>query len=687
MVGKITEEGKRLDGATVTVFKNGSQTQQIVSPNGKFEVVMDPDADYILSFTKDALVTKKLTFTTRNVPVEVSKLHSFALDIGEVSLFVLPQGAAASKITAILDQPIGRFAYSPTIKDFDVDAAYTASMEAKLDLIKQAEEQAKELEKQYDDAISKGDKAFSNGDWSGAQAAYNNALKLTPDAKYPQNQIVIVNKKIADKAAADAIAAKQKALDAQYQTLIASADKSLSGKDYATAKTSYTQASALKPNEQYPKDKLAEIDKDLANAQAAADAAAKQKALDAQYQTLIASADKSLSSKDYTTAKTSYTQASALKPNEQYPKDKIAEIDKDLANAQSAADAAAKQKALDAQYQTLIASADKSFSVKDYDNAKTSYTQASSLKPTEQYPKDKLAELDKEIAKEQAANSAQKALDDQYNAAITAADQLLAAKNYDNAKKGYNSALILKPAAKYPQDKIKEIDKDLADLAASNNEKAEEEAKKIALDKKYNDLISTADEEYGGLKYDEAITEYKEASALKPNEEYPKDKIAEINNKLITLAEAKKKDAKYNAIIAKADQQFAAKDFKLSQTFYQQASDLKPEEQYPKDKLKNIYNLLHPKKEIAVDKSPTNTTTADSTVPARDSINPLAKEYPQGVTEKHTQDANTDVTIRIVVRGVNAYVYKKVVWNFGQVDYYKNDIPITRSTYDNETSQ
>ncbi|MEO6882772.1 MAG: hypothetical protein ABI199_01975, partial [Bacteroidia bacterium] len=260
--GKITQDGKKLDGAMVTVFKNGSQTQQIpAGSNGKFEIVMDPDADYIVNFSKDGLVTKKLSFSTRNVPDDVSKQHSFALEIGEISLFILPQGPDASTITSILNQPIGKFAYSASIKDFDYDAAYTASIQAKLDLIKQAEAQAKQLEKQYNDAIAQGDKSFSGGDWSGAQTAYNAALKIKPDAKYPQNQLVLVNKKEADQAAANAANAKQKALDAQYQTLIASADKSLAGKDYVNAKTNYTQASSLKPNEQYPKDKLAEIAK------------------------------------------------------------------------------------------------------------------------------------------------------------------------------------------------------------------------------------------------------------------------------------------------------------------------------------------------------------------------------------------------------------------------------------------
>ncbi|MEO6882790.1 MAG: hypothetical protein ABI199_02065, partial [Bacteroidia bacterium] len=549
----------------------------------------------------------------------------------------------------------------------------------------------KALAAQYQTLIANADKSLAGKNYDNAKSSYTQASSLKPNEQYPKDKLAEIDKDIADANAAKSSVEKQKALDAQYQTLIASADKSLAGKNYNNAKTNYTQASSLKPNEQYPKDKLAEIDKDIADANAAKSSAEKQKALDAQYQTLIASADKSLAGKNYDNAKTNYTQASSLKPNEQYPKDKLAEIDKDIADANAAKSSAEKQKALDAQYQTLIASADKSLAGKDYDNAKTNYTQASSLKPNEQYPKDKLAEIDKTIAAEQATNAEksaeaakEKELNDQYAAAIRSADELLGNKEYDNAKKGYNNALMLKPAEQYPKDKIKEINADIAAMAASNSAAAEAAAKQKALDEKYDNLIATADEAKSASKYMDAKTAYQQASALKPNEEYPKDKIAEINNKEIALQEAAKKEAQYKLLIVKADQQFSTKKYKLAQAYYQQASTTKSDEQYPKDQLKKIDDLLHPK---ATTETPTNVaTTVDPTTPTQDSVNPLVKEYGQGVTEQHTQDANTDVTVRIVVKGNYAYVYKKVVWNFGQVDYYKNDVPITSSTYENETS-
>ena len=107
----------------------------------------------------------------------------------------------------------------------------------------------------------------------------------------------------------------------------------MGSKDFATAKTQYTAALALKPAEQYPKDKLAEAEKELAAIAAAKDKDAAQKALEAKYAAAIAKADKAFAAKTYSAAKTAYNEALGVKPGEQYPQDKITEIDKLMADA------------------------------------------------------------------------------------------------------------------------------------------------------------------------------------------------------------------------------------------------------------------------------------------------------------------------------------------------------------------
>jgi len=100
----------------------------------------------------------------------------------------------------------------------------------------------------------------------------------------------------------------------------------------------------------------------------------KLKQQDKQYFDIIAAADKLLADKSYQPAKVQYQSALKLKPDEKYPKDRVAEIDLALSDL-------AKQKALDDQYTAAISKADKSFALKTWEQAKTDYSAASALNP------------------------------------------------------------------------------------------------------------------------------------------------------------------------------------------------------------------------------------------------------------------------------------------------------------------
>ena len=84
------------------------------------------------------------------------------------------------------------------------------------------------------------------------------------------------------------------------------------------------------------------------------------------------------------------------------------------------------------------------------------YTEASRIKSSEQYPKDKLAEI-ASIEKNMLDAQAQKEIDGQYNEAITRGDKSFAQKDYNSSKLAYEDALVYKPNEKHPQDRIKLI--------------------------------------------------------------------------------------------------------------------------------------------------------------------------------------------------------------------------------------
>ena len=412
--------------------------------------------------------------------------------------------------------------------------------------------------------------------------------------------------------------AENKAKEEQYKALIVEADGLLKAKDYNASKSKYQAALTIKAEEKYPKDKIVEIETLLADL---AKKEAEEKAKNQKYTDLITSADAAFKAKNYEVAKTTYADASKIKLEEKYPKDKIAEIDgilADLAKKKVEEEAAAlAEKQKNEKYQAFIALADKGMENKNYDIAKTNYNQALTIKSTEQYPKDKLveienilAELAKKKAAEESAMMAQKEKDEKYKSLIAAADKSFASKSYDDAKSNYNQALGVKSEEQYPKDKIKEIEQILADLAAKKAAEEAANAELKALNEKYNNIIAAADNDFKTTNYKEAKIKYYEASALKKDEQYPKDKINEITKLLADLEKqseeqklaaeaARKKREYYDAVIAQAESEYSSKKYEDAKRKFSEASIILPEETYPKQKIKEIDDLLA---KIAADK-------------------------------------------------------------------------------------
>ena len=423
------------------------------------------------------------------------------------------------------------------------DESYPKEKMAAIDKILSDLAEAKALEDKYTGIIVAADKLLAAKTYDQARAEYQKAVEVKPEAAYPKEKMAAIDKILSDLAAL-------KSLDENYKAGIAKADQYLSEKSYDLARSEYAKASGLKPAEQYPKTKITEIDGILA-------AIAKQKALDDEYAADISNGDKLLADKSYDLAMVEYKKATALKTSEQYPKTKLAEIEKVMTET-------ARLKAIDDQYNAAITAADKLLQDKAYDQAKSSYLDAGKIKPSEQYPKDKVTEINGLLA----AIAKQKSLDDQYKLSLSKADALLESKTYDQAKLEYLNAGKLKPDEQYTRDKIAEIDAVMAEM------KAKEDA--------YKASIANADQLLVQKKYEEARTEYQNAIVLKPQATYPKEKIAEINK---ALEELLGKQKYYENLVATADKLLKEKDYAKALESYQQALALFPAQTYPKEQI------------------------------------------------------------------------------------------------------
>jgi len=430
---KIEVNGKGAGGAQVVITQNGKPFQTITTnDDGKVKVDLPAGFNYQFSVTKPQHCTKKFEISTIGIPPEEREL---GFEVQAISLFQPMPGIDYS----VLNKPLFKAVYAAG-KGMDYDEAYANMMLSELQRLKAMEQQAiaaaKERENNYKNAITNADNSFKKKEWQTAITYYNEALKYKPEENYPKDQINQINKIIAEEEAR----------------------------------------------------KKAEAE---AAAKAKAEAEAKAKAeLEAKYNAAIKKGDEAFAKKDWNTAKAGYNEALGLKPNEQYPKNQLAAIDKAIADeaaAKAKAEAEAKAKAeLEAKYNAAIKKGDEAFAKKDWNTAKAGYNEALGLKPNEQYPKNQLAAIDKAIADEAATKAKAEAeakakaeLDAKYNAAIKKGDDAFNAKDWNASKAAFTEASGLKPNEQYPKDKIAAINKILADEAAAKA-KSEAEAKALA---------------------------------------------------------------------------------------------------------------------------------------------------------------------------------------------------------------
>ncbi|MEW6773557.1 MAG: hypothetical protein AB1304_06110 [Bacteroidota bacterium] len=661
----------------------------------------------------DELAAKKKAEEESKAKAELEAKYNAAIKKGDDAFAKKDWNTAKSAYNEALT-------YKPQEKyPKDQLAAIEKAIADELAAKKKAEEEAKakaELEAKYNAAIKKGDDAFAKKDWNTAKAAYNEALTYKPQEKYPKDQLAVIEKAIADELAAKKKAeeeAKAKAeLEAKYNAAIKKGDDAFAKKDWNTAKSAYNEALGYKPQEKYPKDQLAAIEKAIADELAAkkkAEEESKAKAeLEAKYNAAIKKGDDAFAKKDWNTAKAAYNEALTYKPQEKYPKDQLAAIEKAIADelaAKKKAEEESKAKAeLEAKYNAAIKKGDDAFAKKDWNTAKSAYNEALTYKPQEKYPKDQLAAIEKAIADELAAkkkaeeeSKAKAELEAKYNAAIKKGDDAFAKKDWNTAKAAYNEALTYKPQEKYPKDQLAAIEKAIADELAAKK-KAEEESKaKAELEAKYNAAIKKGDDAFAKKDWNTAKSAYNEALTYKPQEKYPKDQLAAIekaiaeskgvsiknveteNKKIDTGKEKNVKpvlgsnEDKYKAVIKIADNYFNTKKYEDAKIKYEEAMVYKPSDPYAKQKLLEIEKLL-------------NSDNPKGKKELSDRVKELIAKYPPGVTEKILVERDVTIYQRIVVKGdTAAYVYEKKVFGFGLTRYFRDGEPCTEAEFENET--
>ncbi|MBI9038371.1 MAG: hypothetical protein JEY97_09580, partial [Bacteroidales bacterium] len=342
------------------------------------------------------------------------------------------------------------------------------------------------------------------------------------------------------------IVAEQKLNEENYQKAITIADDFYLKNELENALKEYQKALNFKSEEKYPQEKLREINSILAE----------QKSTQENYEKAIAAADNFFNQNDLENALTEYQNALNFKSEEQYPQEKITEINSIVA----------EQKLSQENYEKTIAAADNFFSENNLENALTEYQNSLNFKPEEQYPKEKITEINSILAE-------QKSTQENYERAITAADNFFNQNDLENALTEYKNALNFKSEEQYPQDKITEINSVLAQ-------------QKIIEDN-YQKAIDQADKLFYSMNYAQAIVEYQNALLIKPKDNYADDKIVES----YAFIEQKENENKYNTFVSQADKYFDLKKYENAKTEYKKAGEIFPEKPYISEMIKKIEDI------------------------------------------------------------------------------------------------
>src|SRR5665648_232746 len=494
------------------------------------------------------------------------------------------------------------------------------------------ETELKGIREAYMEAIQRADKQFSNKEYKSAQLVYKEALLIKSDEKYPADQLALIEKllkeqneqnyktsiSIADEAfglnqydeatvsyqkalnykKADLYATQQlkkidqkkadieaennrlKKLDDQYNATISEANNDFSNKNYLTSKEKYQKALTLKPAEVFPNEQIAKIDQILNELRNADET-------NRQYAQLVKLAQDAFQANKLKEARDAYQDAANMKPDEPIPPLRIAEINTMLAQLEETAKLAAmeesqrlaKEKADREFYTNAIAAGDKSFAEKQYTIARSHYTTALTAKPNEKYPKDQIAKIDILLAQEEkdkalarrksAQDSIQMVKDQAFDLAMSTAKEHEQNKRYLQAIEKYQDAITINPLQK---SIIQKLIRDIEDKIQLFTKQETE----------YLRIIKLADGYFSEAKLNEALTEYRNASAIKTDEDYPKQQIS----KILSLLAASEQN--YTNAITNADKAFDASEWLNAKTAYGEALTIKPKESYPTNRLKEV---------------------------------------------------------------------------------------------------
>lgn len=507
--GRFKIDGSSMSDSKIIVEKNGRQVKSL-DGSSKFEIALEFQSIYVISFVKEGFVTKRLRFDT-NVPVDRIE---YGFEPFGFSVELFEQYDDVNMV--VFNQPVGKISYSELIDEFDYDTDYTKSIQTQIDKAMDDVEVAKEKKIEKDAAnaseianlTSSAEKSAKSGDYTTAITNLEKAVALKKDP--------LIEKRIQDLKQEAAKQEKQK----EFNGVLAQADALMAKGDLEGAKKLYDQANGIMGGDPKVKEQLAKIQQEESR-QAQANAAFDQTEKEAQT---------AMAANNFDLAIAKAEAALALKKNP--------EAEKILAQAKSSKDAADQKAAAEAaklaQSQKLIADGDKAFEKGDFDAAEKLYAEAKSISPEASIDEKlkKVTAAKAELAEEQKKQEQAKA---QLNELIGAAQKALANADVAGAKEKLAQASALGS-----DERIGQLQKE---IAAEEDKIAKAKAQELENKAAIDQLLSSADKALDAGDFAAAEELFNQSASKGADQKRVSDGLAKVQAGRDALAKAEAEQA------------------------------------------------------------------------------------------------------------------------------------------------
>ncbi len=606
VAGRLSTDDGNNENVQILILKNGVEEQTFTPPrNGRFSFEFDYNNEFNMTFFKDGYYQKMIIVST-HVPPEVlevdSKFPPFQID---VSLVKEIPGVDKS----FTNKPAGRIYYNANIDNFDSEvyfsdiqleeqAANARAQERALTEEQRAAQAQREAD--YQRTIARANALTAEEKYEEAITQFQSASGLFPERDYPKDRIAELNDLMSALRLAEE---RRQQAEQDYQEKISQADALFQGESYEQAKDLYGEALVLKPDDPYATGQIAKADELIA-----------QQQVDLQYNDLISRAENFFNNSEWMEARGLYEEALVLKPSESaFINEQITKIDNELAAQQELAER-------EAQYNNLMEQGRQAFQGGNYQAALDAFRQALVLKPGDEQASQGIAETEGVMLDLQNRES--------YNQRIADAEQALSEEDFVSAKSLFSQALTFLPDENYPKEKIAEIDEAMALMSQFNQlleqaamfasqeeyqqakqllqqallikddeevrsrvQEMDEQLARIEMENTYADLVSRADAAKTNEAYEQAKSLYTQALEVK-EDEYPVAQIREIDEILAGLAEQARLEQQFNETMAKAEAAFGRDEFQLALDGFKEALTLKPENQLVKDRISETEEMI-----------------------------------------------------------------------------------------------